>query len=103
MQQPDTTAMSRLLLVVGMTLALATPGHAQTGDGAPRLPPAPQATPGGPVAPFGSIATENFLVTSAANQHGSYLWVVAPSQHIIMLCEKVDGTKDFTCSSKRMP
>jgi hypothetical protein len=95
-------------MMIAMAIALAVPGYAQTGEG-PRLPPAPQPAPGapgapfGPVAPFGPIATDNFLVTSAANQHGSYLWIVASSQHIIILCEKVDGTKDFTCTSKRMP
>lgn len=84
-------------MVIAMAIALAAPGYAQTG-----LPPGPPVS-SGPVTPFGPIGTENFLVTSAANQHGSYLWIVAAAQHVIILCEKADGTKDFTCTSKRMP
>jgi hypothetical protein len=77
--------------------------QAQSEETAPHLPAAPLPQPGGPVTPFGGIASENFLVTSAANEHGSYLWVVAPVQHVVILCEKLEQTKDFSCITRRLP
>lgn len=69
----------------------------------PSLPPGPVTPPGPLPNPLGGIATENFLATSAANEHGSYLWVVAPIQHVVILCEKLEQTKEFTCTTKRLP
>ena len=73
--------------------------HAQTGT--PSLPPGP--LPPAPAGPLGGIAAENFLATSAANEHGAYLWIVAPVQHVVVLCEKLEQTKEFTCTTKRLP
>ena len=101
MQRSRFSEFSRAALGVALSVIFAGSVMAQTGDG-PRLPPGPPVG-SGPAAPFGPLATENFLVTSAANQHGSYLWIVAAAQHVIILCEKLDGVKDFTCTSKRMP
>jgi hypothetical protein len=66
----------------------------------PSLPPAPQPTfrlPQGP--PGGS---SNYAVSAAANEHGSFLWVVDNIQHIVTLCEKTDS-KDFSCTKKPLP
>ena len=66
----------------------------------PSLPPAPLPTPRFPQgAPGGS---GNYAVSAAANEHGSFLWVVDNIQHIVTLCEKSD-TKDFTCTKKPLP
>ena len=91
-----------------LLLALATiacwPPAAQAQEGPPpRLPPGPQPPPGPTQGPFGAIASENYLVSSSANEHGSYLWIVAPIQHVVVLCEKLDAAKDFTCTMKRLP
>lgn len=94
---------SRLLLLAAFCVGGPIASHAQTNDGVPRLPGAPQPAPGATTPLFGAIATENFQVTSAANQHGTYLWIVAPAQHVVILCEKPDTAKDFTCTSKRLP
>ena len=66
----------------------------------PSLPPAPQPTsrvtqgaPGG---------SGNYVVSAAANEHASFLWVVDSIQRIVMLCEKADS-KDFTCTKKPLP
>jgi hypothetical protein len=66
----------------------------------PSLPPAPQPTsrllqgsPGGSGA---------YVVSAAANEHGSFLWVVDSIQRIVTLCEKTDS-KDFTCTKKPLP
>ncbi len=75
----------------GMVLAQAT---------TPSLPPAPQPTPRLPQgSPGGS---SNYVVSAAANEHGSFLWVVDSIQHIVTLCEKADS-KDFACTKKPLP
>jgi hypothetical protein len=99
---------SFVVAVVAAACALLAPGvawraEAQNGS-TPSLPPAPAPQPGlGGPSPFGTIASENFLVTSAANEHGSYLWVVAPVQHYVILCEKLEQAKDFSCMTHRLP
>lgn len=66
----------------------------------PSLPPAPQPTPRFPQgAPGGS---SNYVVSAAANEHGSFLWVVDSIQHVVTLCEKSDS-KDFICTKKPLP
>ena len=66
----------------------------------PSLPPAPQPTSRMPLgSPGGS---SNYVVSAAANEHGSFLWVVDSIQHIVTLCEKSDS-KDFSCTKKPLP
>ena len=66
----------------------------------PSLPPAPQPTPRLPPGPQGG--SSNYVISAAANEHGSFLWVVDSIQHIITLCEKSDS-KDFSCTKKPLP
>ena len=67
----------------------------------PSLPPAPQPSSrllqGSP--PGGS---GTYVVSAAANEHASFLWVVDSIQRIVMLCEKTDS-RDFTCTKKPLP
>jgi hypothetical protein len=66
----------------------------------PSLPPAPQPTPRLPLgSPGGS---SSYVVSAAANEHGSFLWVVDSIQHIVTLCEKSES-KDFICTKKPLP
>ena len=57
--------------------------------------------PGGPLG--GTFDTSRFQVTSTANQHAAYLWVVDSVQRIVTLCEKGEGAKDFTCAKRPLP
>jgi hypothetical protein len=73
---------------------------AETTTTTPSLPPAPQPTsrvtqgaPGG---------SGNYVVSAAANEHASFLWVVDNIQRVVMLCEKADS-KEFTCTKKSLP
>lgn len=66
----------------------------------PSLPPAPQPTPRLPLG--SSSGSSNYVVSAAANEHGSFLWVVDSIQHIVTLCEKSDS-KDFICTKKPLP
>jgi hypothetical protein len=43
-----------------------------------------------------------YVVSAAANEHGSFLWVVDSIQRIVTLCEKTDS-KDFICTKKPLP
>ena len=96
---------ARLPHIFFFALALGTgsPALAQSPEATPRLPPGPQPAPGPGAVPFGAIASENYVVSSSANEHGSYLWVVAPIQHVVVLCEKSVAAKDFTCEMKKLP
>ena len=66
----------------------------------PSLPPAPLPTPRFPQGSPGGSG--NYAVSAAANEHGSFVWIVDNVQHIVTLCEKSD-TKDFTCTKKPLP
>jgi hypothetical protein len=73
----------------------------------PSLPGAPQPTPSfpaGPRLPGGPAGgSGNYAVTSAANEHAAFLWVVDNVQHAVVLCEKADSGRDFTCIKKPLP
>ena len=71
----------------------------------PSLPGAPQPTPSLPAGPRlpGGGGSGNYAVSAAANEHGAFLWVVDNVQHAVVLCEKTDGGKDFTCIKKPLP
>lgn len=86
---------------------MALPAAAQD-EGGPHLPPAPEtrlppAPQGLPTGPVGIVAAPDLQVTSAANDHGAYLWIVSPSQHLVTLCEKSAGVTGFACTTKRLP
>ena len=67
----------------------------------PSLPPGPQPTPRLPLGSPGGSG--NYVVSAAANEHGSFLWVVDSIPHLVTLCEKSDNGKDFTCTKKPLP
>jgi hypothetical protein len=67
----------------------------------PSLPPGPQPMPRLPLGSPGGSG--NYVVSAAANEHGSFLWVVDSIQHVVTLCEKSDNGKDFTCTKKPLP
>jgi len=67
----------------------------------PGLPGAPQPTPSFPAGPRGGSG--NYAVSAAANEHAAFLWVVDNIQHVVVLCEKADGGRDFTCMKKPLP
>ena len=71
----------------------------------PGLPGAPQPTPSYPLGPRlpGGGGSGNYAVSAAANEHAAFLWVVDNIQHTVVLCEKADGGRDFTCTRKPLP
>jgi hypothetical protein len=88
--------------------ALSSDANSVLAQGAqPSLPGAPQPTPSfpaGPRLPGGPPGgSGNYAVSSAANEHAAFLWVVDNVQHAVVLCEKADGGKDFTCIKKPLP
>lgn len=51
-------------------------------------------------------ATPNYRgceISTAANDHGAFLWIVDNLQHDVTLCEKTDGDRDFNCTRKPLP
>jgi hypothetical protein len=95
-------------LVAALLAIPVVPGALVTGTGtvlaqatSPSLPPAPQPTARLPMGPPGG--SSNYVISAAANEHGSFLWVVDSISHIVTLCEKSDGSKDFTCTKKPLP
>ena len=95
-----------LALLLSATLAsagaLSTDADSVLAQGAqPSLPGAPQPTPSFPAGPRGGSG--NYAVSAAANEHAAFLWVVDNIQHAVVLCEKTDGGRDFTCTRKPLP
>jgi hypothetical protein len=98
MQKRPTAALFSVPLAIGMFPVGADIALAQATT--PSLPSAPQPTPRLPMgSPGGS---SNYVVSAAANEHGSFLWVVDSIQHVVTLCEKSES-KDFTCTKKPLP
>ena len=87
-----------VLVATGMLLENTDAVRAQATT--PSLPPAPVPTPRFPQGSPGGSG--NYVVSAAANEHGSFLWVVDSIQHIVTLCEKTES-KDFTCTKKPLP
>jgi hypothetical protein len=50
----------------------------------------------------GSTLTERFLMSSAANERASFLWVIDSVDRMVILCEKGSGA-EFSCSKKPLP
>ncbi len=71
----------------------------------PGLPGTPQPIPSSPAGPRlpGGGGSGNYAVSAAANEHAAFLWVVDNIQHAVVLCEKADGGRDFTCTRKPLP
>jgi hypothetical protein len=89
-----------LAVVVGAGMVVAGSGAVLAQDRNPSLPGAPQPTPRLPLgSPGGS---SSYVVSAAANEHGSFLWVVDSIQHVVTLCEKSES-KDFSCTKKPLP
>ncbi len=97
--------LSAALASAGVLSSAADTGLAQGAE--PSLPGAPQPTPSlpaGPRLPGGPAGgSGNYAVSAAANEHAAFLWVVDNVQHAVVLCEKTDGGRDFTCTKKPMP
>jgi hypothetical protein len=73
----------------------------------PGLPGAPQPTPSYPAGarlPQGPVdGSGSYAISAAANEHGAFLWVVDNVQHAVVLCEKIEGGRDFACTKKPLP
>jgi len=89
-----------LAVLAGAGMLLAGTDAALAQERTPSLPPAPQPTARLPQGPPGG--SSNYVVGAAANEHGSFLWVVDSVQHAVTLCEKSDG-KDISCTKKPLP
>jgi hypothetical protein len=105
MPKPVALLVSAALASAGV---LSSPTDTALAQGAePSLPGAPQATPSfpaGPRLPGGPPGgSGKYAVSSAANEHAAFLWVVDNVQRAVVLCEKTDGGKDFTCIKKPLP
>ena len=95
-----------VLLSIGALFCEPVPVLAQATT-TPSLPGAPQPTPsypGGPRLSQGPLGgSGSYSVSAAANDHGAFLWVVDNVQHAVVLCEQIDGGRDFTCTKKPLP
>ena len=101
-----------LALLLSAALASAgvfsSPADTALAQGAePGLPGAPQPTPSFPAGPRlpgrPPGGSGNYAVSSAANEHAAFLWVVDNVQRAVVLCEKTDGGREFTCIKKPLP
>jgi len=93
-------AFTVLLVLIATGTLVAEKSTALAQATTPSLPPAPQPTPRLPPGPSGG--SSNYVISAAANEHGSFLWVVDSIQHSVILCEKSDS-KDFSCTKKPLP
>ena len=93
-------ALLAMLVSAGALFAGTETVQAQATTPSPSLPPAPQPTARMPLGPPGGSG--NYVASAAANEHGSFVWVIDSIQHAVTLCEKADG-KEITCSKRPLP
>jgi hypothetical protein len=97
------TRASGIIALVGLALAstLGDPAPAAAQDtGTPRPRSSPAINPG----QLGAMSSpQRFLVTSSANDRGTFLWVVDAVEHNVTLCEKPAAAAEFTCNKKPLP
>ncbi|HZS83184.1 MAG TPA: hypothetical protein VFA50_09935 [Stellaceae bacterium] len=94
--------MRKIVVPIALSAALVSlaiaPAAAQSTGAVPV--PVPSLPPG----PLGaSFDASRLAVTSAANEHGAFLWIVDSIQHAVMLCEKTEAGKEFSCTRKKLP
>jgi hypothetical protein len=90
------TTLAALVGLAGLVAAQTYP-NAPAGPNSSSSPTSPPRG-GRVITNFGGSG--NYLVTSAANTHGSSLWIIDAVQQTVTLCEKVDTAKDFECRLK---
>jgi len=96
-RKPRIIALAALALAA--TLGIAASAGAQD-TGTPRPRPGPAINPG----PVGAMSSpQRFLVTSSANDRGTFLWVIDAVEHNVTLCEKPAAAAEFTCNKKPLP
>src|SRR6185437_7207835 len=93
---PMPTFPTRTISAAFLLFVLGGPPALAQNSGAPATP----ALPPGPLG--GSFDSNRFLVTSAANDHGAFLWIVDAVQHTVTLCEKTTAGKDVTCTKRAL-
>jgi len=77
-----------------------TTAWAQVSTGPSRTPPNPAPKP----SPLGAMSSpQRFLVTSSANERGTFLWVIDAVEHTVTLCEKAAAAAEFACNKKPLP
>lgn len=77
---------------------------AQAAPSLPGAPPPTPSVPGAPRLPQGAQGgSGSYAVAAAANEHAAFLWVVDNIQHAVVLCEKTDGGREFSCTKKPLP
>jgi hypothetical protein len=93
-----------LAVFFSMTALFSEPAAVSAQATTPSPPGAPQATtPSPPGAPQATPNYRGCEISTAANDHGAFLWVVDNIQHVVTLCEKTDGDRDFNCTTKPLP
>jgi hypothetical protein len=100
-KRPAATLLAALVATSTLVGANVMSAAQTTTPTTPSLPGPPQPTsrllqsspPGG---------SGNYVVSAAANEHASFLWVVDNIQRVVTLCEKADS-KDFICTKKPLP
>ena len=95
--------MPRIIALAGLALATtlgiaASAGAQDTGATRPRSGPAINPSPLGAMS-----SPQRFLVTSSANDRGTFLWVIDAVEHNVTLCEKPAAAAEFTCNKKPLP
>jgi hypothetical protein len=100
MSERRTIGRTTIGIVVAVSCAIATgPAPAQT-SGPPAGPTGRSYTP----EQLGAISSPTrYLVTSAANDHGAFFWIVDTIEKKVTLCEKAGASADFVCNKKPLP
>ena len=99
---PQTTTVAPTAFAIALLLASAVaPALAQTSGGPPLGAPAPRTyTP----EQLGAVSSPNrYMATSAANDHGAFLWVIDTIERKVTLCERVNASGEFICNKKSLP
>ena len=99
---PQATIVAPTAVAITLLLAGAVaPAWAQASGGPPLGAPPPRTyTP----EQLGAISSPNrYMATSAANDHGAFLWIIDTIERKVTLCERANTSGEFTCNKKSLP
>lgn len=90
-------------VLIIILMALAHPASAQESTPAPGGRAFTSGAIAGSPLPGAVGSSQRFLVTSAANDKGVFLWVIDAVERQVTLCERSGSGAEFTCSKRPLP
>src|SRR5579859_4902046 len=91
---------ARVLMLLGAAIVMVPASARAQNSGSAPLSPGPTVRSYSPDQLGAVSSTSRYMITSAANDKGAFLWILDTIDRKVTLCEKPAGASDFNCSKK---